>query len=281
MSFIITKADGSKQLFDREKVIKTCLRLGANIHIAEEIAEKVEARLYNGIETKKILQMIFRFLRKYKPTIRHLVDLRKGLSLMDSKPGFELFVQILLREHGYEVTPNQIIRGKCVEHEVDAVAEKDGVKYLLEVKHHSNYHTSTGLDASRIIRAVLEDVTEGFELGLNALEMDEAMIVTNTKFSDHAKRYCECRKIIQIGWSSPPYRGLQDLIEEKKLHPITCLKGLERQTMEKLASAGMVLIKQLVEEEPEELGRRAEISKETVESIIERAKTCSYALSHH
>ena len=64
MGVFVTKADGSRQLFDREKVVRTCLRNGASRNIAEEIAGKIEAKLYDGIETKKILGMIFRLLRR-------------------------------------------------------------------------------------------------------------------------------------------------------------------------------------------------------------------------
>lgn len=91
MSIYVTKADGSRQMFDKEKVIKTCLRMGANRKIAEEVAQSVEGSLYDGISTEKILSMIFRFLENHKPAIRHLLDLRKGLSLMNSKPEFERF----------------------------------------------------------------------------------------------------------------------------------------------------------------------------------------------
>ena len=110
--------------------------MGANRRIAFEVADEVEARLYDGIPTRKVLQMIFRLLRKHKSTIRHFLDLKKGLSLMNSKPEFEKFVQILLSHHRFEVSPNQIIRGKCVGHEVDAIARKDGVTYFVESKHH-------------------------------------------------------------------------------------------------------------------------------------------------
>ena len=84
---------------------------------------------------------------------------------MDSKPEFENFVQVLLARNGFEVSPNRLVTGKCVEHEVDAIARKDGITFFVEAKHHVNYHTPTGLDESRIARAVLEDVTEGFRLG--------------------------------------------------------------------------------------------------------------------
>src|SRR4030067_1451969 len=163
--------------------------------------------------------MIFQFMRRYKPSVGNLFDLRKGLSLMFSKPEFEVFVQVLLAHNGFEVTPNQLLDGRCVEHEVDAIARKNGVTFFVEAKHHSRYHTQTGLDESRIARAVLEDVTEGFALGNTELKIDRAMIVTNTRYSEHAIRYGMCRNILQIGWNSPPNLSLQGMIEEKNLYP--------------------------------------------------------------
>ena len=278
LDVFVTKADGTKQLFDREKIIKTCLRMGANRRIANDIVEKVEKRLYDGIPTNKILQITFRLLRKYHPTIRHLLDLRKGLSLMNSKPEFEKFVQILLAHHGFEVSPNQILRGKCVGHEVDAIARKDGITYFVEAKHHTNYHTPTGLDESRIARAVLEDVTEGFGLGKNDLKIDRAMIVTNTRYSEHAQRYGTCRNILQIGWSSPAKFDLQNMIEEKKLYPLSCLRGLNSETKMKLVNSGIVLMKQLFEEETSTIARKAEVPKETLKEIVEKARTSMYLL---
>ena len=272
MPVLVMKVDGTKQLFDREKVVRTCLRMGATREVAEAVAEKIETKVYDGIETRRILQMIFRELGRYKPEVKYQIDLRRALSLMEPKPDFERFVQILLGENGYEVTPNQIIRGRCVEHEVDAIARKDGETYIVEVKHHYNYHTPTGLDVSRIARAVLEDLIEGFELGLNTLKIDKAMIVCNTKLSEHAKRYAECRGIHHIGWNSPPDQDLRSMIERKRLYPITCLRGLKKDVREKLASAGIILLKELTKKKPEELRRETNLPRETTENLIEKAK---------
>ena len=277
MGVMVKKADGSAQPFSKAKIVKTCLRSGANREMAEQIAQKIEAKAYNGIETEEILEMIFSHLRKHRPIVQHFVDLRKGLSLLRSKPHFERFVQIMLSENGYEVSSNQIIRGRCVEHEVDALASKDGVVYFVEAKHHQNYHVPTGLDESRIARAVLEDIIEGRELGLNNLAIEKAMIVTNTKFSEHAKRYGECRGISLTGWSYPPFQGLQDLIEEKKLYPITCLKRPKKETIMKLSSAGIVTMKQLFREDPEELAKKTGLKRKKLETIVAEAK--SYFLS--
>jgi hypothetical protein len=267
----VTKANGTKQLFDKEKIVRTCLRMGATKAVAESIAEEIETLMYDGIETKEILRMIFRQLRKRRPSVKHQIDLRKALSLLNPAPDFELFVQILLSEHGYTVNPNQIIRGRCVEHEIDAIAGKNGETFIVEVKHHFNYHTPTSLDVGRISRAVLEDVTEGFKLGLNDLKIDRAMIVCNTKLSEHAKRYAECRGIYHIGWSSPPNNDLQTMIEEKQLYPITNLRRLTHVTKKKLVSNGIILLKQLTEKNPKELRRQTGIPKKNLESIIRKS----------
>lgn len=268
----VTKADGSRQEFDRDKVVRTCLKTGVNNHIASDVAREVEARIYDGIPTSQVLQMTYRLLRKHKPVIRHLLDLKKGLSLMNSKPEFEKFVQILLAHHGFEVSPNQIIKGKCIGHEVDAVARKNGVTYFVEVKHHSNYHTPTGLDESRIARAVLEDVAEGFALGKSDLKIDKAMIVTNTRYSEHARRYGKCRNILQIGWSSPKFQSLQYMIEEKRAYPLSCIKRLNKETKMKLVNSGIVLVRQLVEEDPSKLARRTGISQKILKDIVQKVE---------
>ena len=222
----MTKADGSRQLFDKEKVVRTSLRMGASQELALAVADRVESRAYEGMPTSKVLQLIFRFTRKGKPGVGHLFDLRRGLSLMGSKPEFELFVQVLLAHHGFEVSPNRILKGRCGEHEVDAIAKKGGFTYFVEAKHHLSYHAPTGLDESRIARAILEDVSEGFQMGTSDLRVDKAMIVTNTRYSEHAIRYGRCRDITQVGWNYPANKGLETMIEEKNLHPLSCLRGL-------------------------------------------------------
>jgi len=251
------------------------MRMGADVHVAHEVAEKIERKLYNGIPTRMILRMIFKFMRKHKPAVVNLFDLKKGLSLMSSKPEFEIFVQLLLANHGFEVKPNKILRGKCVKHEVDAIARKDAITYFVEAKHHKSYHSLTGLDESRIARAVLEDITEGFMLGRTELKIDRAMIVTNTRYSEHAIQYGLCRNIEQIGWNSSENLGLQNMIYEKKLYPLSCLKGLREEDRMKLVESGIVLIGQLFRENLYELAKRTRLPQLELSGIVEKAMSIS------
>jgi len=270
LALAVTKANGFKQPFDKGKIIKTCMRMGASKKTAYEVAERIERKLYDGISSAKILQLIFLYMRKDKPNVSHLYDLRKGLSLMDSKPEFEKFIQILLANNGFEVTQNQILAGKCGEHEVDAIAVRDGVTYFVEAKHHYGYHALTGLDESRIARAILEDVTEGYELGTTKLKIDNALLVTNTKYSEQATKYASCRNILLIGWNSPPNLSVQSMIEERNLYPLSCLRSLRRDDRARLVASGIVLMKQITEEPPTNISRKTGIPQHVLEKIREQ-----------
>lgn len=268
----VTKADGTKQPFDKAKVIQTCLRLGATPQNAVQIAERIEGNVYEGIPTRRILQLIFTLMRKSKPAVRHLFDLRRGISLMEPKPEFEAFVRVLLSYSGFQVQPNAILRGLCGEHEVDAIASKDGVTYFVEAKHHAAYHALTGLDESRIARAILEDVTEGYREGVTPIKIDRALLVTNSRYSEHALKYGGCRGILQVGWASPDGLGLRNVVERHRLYPLSCLRGLNPAVRLRLVEMGIVLIPQLLQQDSRYLERKLRLPPDAVASILEKAR---------
>ena len=119
----------------------------------------------------------------------------------------------------------------------------------------------------------MEDVTEGFELGSCSVKIDKAMIVTNTRYSEHARRYGKCRDIVQIGWNSPVGLSLQSMIEENNLYPTSCIRGLKRETRTKLVNKRILLKKQLLEMKPSTLARETGIPKETLKQLQAKAET--------
>lgn len=269
---LVTKFDGRKQEFQKGKVIRTCMRMHATREQAEKIAKRIEREAYDGITTRKVLKMIFRYIKEYRPEIRHEIDLREAISLLRPKPDFEVFVQLLLEELGYEVLPNQMLRGKCVNHEIDAVAKKRDETILVEVKHHFNHHTYTGVDVCFVAQARLEDLSIGYNLGYNRFKFNKVLIVCNTKFSNHAIRYARCKGMRHIGWKAPPDHALEQVIEEKKLYPITFLKGMDRKNENKLGNNGIVLLRQLVEKDFDKLQKTTGIQKKELLELVKKAK---------
>ncbi|MEM5772990.1 MAG: restriction endonuclease [Candidatus Aenigmatarchaeota archaeon] len=269
---LVTKFDGRKQPFDKNKIINTCLRLNASLKQAQAVANKIEREAYDGIPTSKILKLIFTYLKEFKPEIKHRIDLREAISRLRPKPDFELFVALLLKEYGYSVQTNQIVAGACVAHEIDAIATKDKETIFVEVKHHLQPHTYTGVDIMLETQARLEDLKEGFKLGRHSYNFSKALVICNTKFSDHALQYASCKGISYIGWKAPFEAGLEKLIEEKKLYPITLLKNLDFETGQKLGDAGIVTIKQLLEQDVDELHKRTGISRKKLKLILKNAR---------
>lgn len=267
----VRKADGSLQDFEKEKVIRTCLRMGATREEAEWVAGEVEKKVYENIPTREILQLIFKYLGELKPKLKHQRDLREAISLLKPKPDFELFIGKILEEYGYKIERNLIIPGRCVEHEVDVVAKRDEETLLVEIKHHYNHHTYTGLRVFLEAWAAYEDIREGFEKGNHNFNFTKLLVISNTKLSAHGKRFCECKGISYIGWRYPEERGLERLIETKKLYPISIMRNLEEKERDKLVNAGIVLIKQIASLKPEELHKKTKIPKEFCLKMIQKA----------
>ncbi|MFH1623186.1 MAG: ATP cone domain-containing protein [Candidatus Aenigmatarchaeota archaeon] len=263
----VTKFDGRLQPFDRAKIARTCVRMGADPAFAEEVANRVEAAAYEGITTKKIMQMIFANLRRRMPEVRHRIDLRTAISLMRPKPDFELFVAMILREYGYKVRSNRFLQGRCIEHEIDAVAENGKDVFYVEVKHHFNAHTYTGLDVFLQARAAFEDLEGGYRAGRHRTPFTKAMLVTNAKMSEHALRYADCRGIRYVSWEAPADRSLARVIDEKKLYPVTLLRGLRPDAQDRLADAGIITLRQLVETPEAEMLRATRLQKQTLREL--------------
>jgi hypothetical protein len=267
----VTKADGSKQPFDKQKIINTCLRLQATPEQAQSIADKIEAKAYDGIPTKKILQMVFQYMKKYRPTIGYQIDLKQAIAMLRSKPDFEIFVAKLFEAMGYRIETNLIVQGKCIEHEIDVVARKENEIILVEVKHHVNHHTYSGLDVFLQLNSTLEDLKEGYEIGRNNFKFTRAILICNTKVSDRARRYALCKGLEFIAWKFPQEKGLERLIEEYKLYPITFLKEIEKDEAYNLANVGIVTVKQLLDN-AEKISRKSGISVKRVLHLQKAAK---------
>jgi len=267
----VMKFDGRLQPFDRGKIARTCVRMGADPAFAEEVANRVEAEAYEGIPTKRVMQMIFANLRRRMPEMRHRIDLRTAIAMMRPKPDFELFVATILRAYGYKAKSNQFLQGRCIEHEIDAVAENGKDVFYVEVKHHFNAHTYTGLDVFLQAAAAFEDLEDGFKAGRHRTAFTKAMLVTNAKMSEHALRYADCRGIRYLSWEAPPGRSLGEVIDKHKLYPITLIRGLDSGTQAKLGDAGIVTLKQLVEAPEEEILRATKLQRPVLRELRQKA----------
>ncbi|MEM2739290.1 MAG: ATP cone domain-containing protein [Candidatus Bathyarchaeia archaeon] len=243
MMIYVTKADGSRQPFDRSKVYKTCLKIGIPKEYIEAICRRVEEKIYDGVATKDILRMIKEEASIFDPSYSWIVDLRSAISKLRSKPDFERYARLILEALGFQVAPNQLIRGECVEYELDGLLIRDNQVYVLEAKHHVNPYERVDLTVVLKVRAIIEDLLSGYEKGINQVKVSGGYIVTNAKFTDHALKYARCRGINLLGWGTD--EDIEKVIVENKLQPLTIVSDLDDRELQILTDIGIVTLRQL------------------------------------
>lgn len=241
----VIKADGRKEEFSGEKIIKTCMRAGVSEDTAREIAETARDRFRSGTTTHEIYRFILDELDKAGD--RTLFALRESVARLDPT-SFELYVKKILEAHGYRCVWNKLIEGKYVEHQIDIIASRDK-NFLVECKRHFNPHRFTGLGICLQVEARLRDVVAGAKAGKNSSRVNAAWIVTNTKFSDHAKQYARGVGVRLSGWKYEEKYSLESLIETKKVLPVTMLTAAPA-VYKQLLQKNVITLYDLLETKP-------------------------------
>jgi hypothetical protein len=177
-----------------------------------------------------------------------------------------------MREVGFDVEGNKVLRGKCVENEVDGILRRNSQTIMLEVKHHTAPHTKTRLDIPREVCSIFEDLTEGFALGYHDIDFTDALIVCNTKFTTEGKKYADCRGIGSLCWKDPTERGLEVLIEDEKFYPITILRAVDKKLKTALCDNGIILLEQILDADLKKLAMKTGIYEERLEGLERSAR---------
>ena len=242
---MVKKWNKTTEPYDRDKIKRTLQRYGLSEGEIEEIISKVEMKLYNGITTKKILKIIDEEIEKSRYHVKKS-DLRRALGNMKPAPDFEIFIQRLFKGLGYKVTSNRVIQGHCVTHEIDGTAAKDGKLYYIETKHHSTTHNLTPFIDSLAVKAKMDDIKNGYLEGKNEYDFEGAILICNTRLTNHADDYARCVGIEHIGWNSPRGNGIDTLIEKSRVYPFTIIPTLTKKEMKTLSSQNVITIEDLL-----------------------------------
>ncbi len=256
---LVKKADGSLEKFDKNKIIRTCNRAGLGGEESEIVLDHVIKKSYDKIPTNVLLRIILREIRKHSKQAAMRYNLREALAAL-SPEGifFELYVKRLLEHDGYKVEHARIVKGNCVEHEVDLVAAKGNEKIMVECKHHRNGHTLAGQSEAMVTWAKFEDTK-------NKNNFTGAWLVCSTKISAHAAKYMACKGVRAVYWSN----GLNGIIEEKKLYPITILESMRGNSIERAFGLDVLTVRDVVDSGP---GKLRKIFGEKYQEAVEEAK---------
>jgi len=268
---IIIKASGEKAVFSATKLRHSLERSGAGKQVVGQILSEVQAFLHDGITTKEIYKKAFDLLRKNSRPVAARYKLKKAI--MELGPTgfpFEKFVGKILSYEGFRTKVGVMVKGHCVNHEVDVIAEKDEKHFMVECKFHSGQGRNCNVKIPLYIQSRFLDVEkqwrnrEGHDT-----KFHQGWIFTNTRFTGDAIQYGNCVGLMLVSWDYPQNGSLKERIDSSGLHPITCLTTLSKVEKQKLLSREKVLCMELCHQP--ELLKSIGISEQRQKKILDEA----------
>ncbi len=263
----VIKASGKEEPFDRQKLLSSLMQAGASEEIAEEVLSQILPHITHGISTRKLYHLAYKKLRK----LNHASGLRYSLKKAIFRFGptgypFEQYFSEILKANGYFTETNLILQGRCIQHEVDVLAKNEEKIYVIECKYHHGPGRITNSKDALYVKSRFEDLHPFFQKKYPDREYS-GWLVTNTRFSTDAIEFARCAGYRLTSWKYPKGEGLEKMIEDKRLYPVTLLSGIKANLSKILIDKGIILLKDLSEMRQEEIVRLLNIPDKIARAI--------------
>ncbi len=259
----VVKRDGSRVPYNEKKIVRSLKKIGTKDEVIDAVLSAVKRKLYNGITTTQLFVIVSQELKKNKPELCCKYNLKQALiNLGFAGFLFEKFVAKILKHQGYDVALNRIIKGKNVTHEIDVSANKGNEKIMVECKHHSKPWLGTHIETALAVYARFLDVKHTY---------NKAMLVTNTKFTNHVINYSKGVGVQVMGWDYPKDNSLKLCVEKLKMYPVTALK-LNKNVISACLRNNIITVHDVLRIPPAKLAKTIHVKESIVKSLIEQSQ---------
>lgn len=265
----IIKSNGNIEDFSSEKIINSLIRSGCSSKQAKSAFEYIKAEIHDGMSTDDIYQMALKHLGNVEHKLALKYSLKKAMMGMGPHGYiFERYIGKILSKYGYHTEVSQILKGCCVNHEVDVVAKKDNLVFFIECKYHNHRGTYSDVKTALYIHARFVDIEKAISKKSDEGIHYHGWLVTNTKCTKDAVKYASCVKLKIMAWQYPETKNLQYYIEKKKLYPISILTSLKKKQKEVLFNSDILLVQELVSMDAEAIMRILSINNSVTLKIL-------------
>lgn len=266
----IAKASGEREAFNIDKFKRSLRRAGAPNDIIEQIIHEVmQLRPYN---TQELHHYAFNRLRELNPPLAARYNIKQAI--MDLGPAgfpFEKFVAEIFKKHGYTALTGQIVVGKCVDHEVDVVAQKDNELHMVECKFHNQAGLKSDVKIALYVKARFQDINES-HAQQSSKRFAHAWLATNTQLTTQAIQYAQCAGLRILSWSFPKGNSLPELIDSLGLHPVTALTTINKSQKQNLIHSGLILCEQLLQSQNQHQLKLIGLKEFEINQLLQEAK---------
>lgn len=241
----IIKASGELVDFDETRLRESLRKAGTGTVLIERVVEKIKAELHEGMTTKEIYRKAYSYLKQWERASAARYSLKRAImELGPSGYPFEDFVGRIIEYEGFNVQVGVILKGRCIQHEVDVYAEDKSRILLMECKYHGAHMRKSDVKTALYFHSRFNDLKESLKAS-NKDKDFQGFLVTNTRFTTDAADYGACSGLKMISWDQPKGESLKERIGRSGLHPITCMTTITKKEKRALIGEGIILTRDL------------------------------------
>jgi len=234
----IYKANGSKEVFSKNKLIRSLERTGLHSKACQDIANHISSEVQDGDKTKTIYRKALRLVREKSALATVHYSLKKAIfELGPEGHFFEDYVARYFQKKQFSTQKCRTLQGKFVKHEVDCISEKGSEKYFSECKFHNRAGTKNDIKVALYVKARWDDL----KTGPDGKSLSGYYIFTNTAFSTDAITYSAGTGLKLMGVNAPADKSFLQDIREMKLYPVTSLRTLNKAEKKLLIQKNTIL----------------------------------------
>lgn len=269
----IIKSSGMNEDFDIKKLINSLMRSGAPSEVAYEIGKEIEKDLPPKARSGDIFRQARKLLRRHNIASGMRYSIKKAIfALGPSGYPFERYFGKIMAHHGYAVETNRIVKGYCVDHEVDVIARNNNAYSVIECKYHSDAGKATDVKIALYVHARFQDIKKAADSSPEKhMAFHNGWLVTNTRCSIDAIRYAECVGLKIVSWRYPGKNSLERMIEDKKLYPVTILHSVRKNMLDTLFKEDIILAQDIADMHEEAFAQKTGLDEQTARLLKHEA----------
>ena len=123
---------------------------------------------------------------------------------------------------------------------MDIVAEREDQTIYAECKFHNIGHKKNDIKTALYVQARAQDLKNNIDNHFH-----QYWLVSNTAFSLDAITYAKCSGLILHGLNTKEFGTLHDIIIRYQLYPVTSLRKIKKQTIQRLLENHLIMCKDL------------------------------------
>ncbi len=278
----VKKGTDEVEPFSLHKLKRSLRSCGATKEESETITHQIQQQIYDGISTKEIQKKAFALLKKYDRVYASKYNLKRAIfDLGPSGYPFERLISALLKHKGYKTKVSVLLKGKCVTHEIDVLAEKGENTYAIECKFHSDARAVSNVKVPLYINSRFLDIQQQWNSNpKKETHLKQGWLVTNTRFTSDAVNYGKCVGLTLLSWDYPKGNGMSKNIDEYGIYPITTLTSLTKKEKDLLITMDIILVKELAKNS--HYLNKIHLSPERIKNVLsEVEKLCEIETPGH